>query len=348
MINWSSILEGTSAGIAGALLLGLFAISRNHLRNLILRFRIRRSFRRLTFGSGINGVTLGVSNHLRRRYRIREGSINTSERAYRLNPTGSVKTSFTGQHPKLTKKQKSSLKEGPVKMMEEMQYGPWKTTKTPEGFIEVEPFTSQEFLLPVYLVQHIDAPIEAIQFLVEYDNYTGGVDIMKVDAKEGVEHTQKVIDYFKNEMSNGSLNRQRSMAGLKPIEVLKPEQNENLLFQENNDESPVDKKATLRLPNQVEIELSDFDLTLGELIAISNAAFNDPRIVPQGFGATNLFFFVNATTGSLIDSLVDLRRPLSTLFINEGDTVELRLCQPLPQADGRFLNPMWGVTKFVK
>ncbi len=348
MINWSSILEGTSAGIAGALLLGLFAISRNHLRNLILRFRIRRSFRQLTFGSGINGVTLGVSNHLRRGFRIREGSINTSERAYRLNPTGSVKTSFKGQHPKLTKKQKSSLKEGPVKMREEMQYGPWKTTKTPEGFIEVEPFTSQEFFLPVYLVQHIDAPIESIQFLVEYDNYTGGVDIMKVDAKESMEHTQKVIDHFKNEISNGSLNRQRSMFGLKPIEVLKPEQNEDRSLLENDEESPVDKKATLRLPTGIAIDLRDFDLTLGQLITLSREALDDPRIVFEEFGATKLFFFVNSSTGSLIDSLVDLRRPLSTLFINDGDTVELRPCQPLPQTDGTYLNPMFGVTKFVR
>jgi len=232
--------------------------------------------------------------------------------------------------------------------MEEMQFAPWRTKQTPEGFVEVAPFTSQEFLLPVYLVQRVDAPIEAIQFLVEYDNYSGGVSIMKVDAKDSVEHTQKMIDHFKNEISNGSLNRQRSMFGLKPIEVLKPEQNESLSLHENGEESPLDKKAKLRLPTGIAIELRDFDLTLGELITLSKVALDDPRIVPEGFGATKLFFFVNSSTGSLIDSLVDLRRPLSTLFINDGDSVELRLCQPLPQADGSFLNPMWGVTKFVE
>ena len=110
----------------------------------------------------------------------------------------------------------------------------------------------------------------------------------------------------------------------------------------------MNKKATLLLPTGIEIDLEEFDLTLGELIQLAQDALDDPNITPEGFDVGKHFFFVNASTGSLIDSLVDLRRPLSTLFIEDRNVVELRLCKPRPQPDGTVLNPMRGVTKYVK
>ena len=110
----------------------------------------------------------------------------------------------------------------------------------------------------------------------------------------------------------------------------------------------MNKKATLLLPTGIEIDLEEFDLTLGGLIQLAQDALDDPSISPDGFGALKHFFFVNASTGSLVDSLLDLQRPLSTLFIGDRDVVELRLCNPRPEPDGTVLNPMRGVTKFVK
>lgn len=110
----------------------------------------------------------------------------------------------------------------------------------------------------------------------------------------------------------------------------------------------MNKKATLLLPNGIEIDLEEFDLTLGELIQLAQDSLNDPSITPEGFGALKHFFFVNSSTGSLIDSLLDLKRPLSTLFIDDRNVIELRLCQPDPEPDGTVLNPMREVTKFVK
>jgi predicted nucleotide-binding protein len=110
----------------------------------------------------------------------------------------------------------------------------------------------------------------------------------------------------------------------------------------------IKKKAIFLLPTGVEISLEKFNLTLGELIAIAHKALDDSRITPEGFGATKKFFLVNTSSGSLLDSHLDLKRPLSTLFIQDGNVIELRLCQPDPQTDGRVLNPMRGVTKFVQ
>ena len=167
MIDWGAILEGTSAGIAAALLLGILAFSRDRIRDVILKWRIRQSFQCVSIGSGIYGATLTISNHLRRGFRIREISVVTSEMRIRLNPTGKVETSFDGQRPKLTKEQKKVLKrDGKVGESAELKFAPWKASKSPEGFAEVEPFTSQEFILPIGLIQYIDAPISGIQFIV--------------------------------------------------------------------------------------------------------------------------------------------------------------------------------------
>jgi hypothetical protein len=99
----------------------------------------------------------------------------------------------------------------------------------------------------------------------------------------------------------------------------------------------MNKKATLLLPTRIEIDLEEFDLTLGELIKLPEEYLDDPSITPENFGVLKLFFFVNSSTGSLINSVLDLGRPLSTLFIEDRNVVELRLSEPDPERDGRVL-----------
>lgn len=109
----------------------------------------------------------------------------------------------------------------------------------------------------------------------------------------------------------------------------------------------MNNNATLLLPTGVEVALGEFDSTLGELIQLAQDALNDPGITADAFGALKYFFFVNSSTGLLIDSNLDLERPLSTLVVNDGHVLELRLCNPSPQSNGTVLNPMRGVTKYV-
>jgi len=109
----------------------------------------------------------------------------------------------------------------------------------------------------------------------------------------------------------------------------------------------MNKKATLILPTGVEIYLEEFDMTLADMIGIAQETLDDSDLVPENFGALKYFFFVNTTTGSMIEQNLDLSRPLSTLFINDRDIIELRMCKPKPQPDGSVLNPMRGVTMFV-
>ncbi|MGC3990197.1 MAG: hypothetical protein QM796_11045 [Chthoniobacteraceae bacterium] len=108
------------------------------------------------------------------------------------------------------------------------------------------------------------------------------------------------------------------------------------------------KKATLHLPNGIEIELEDFDISLGRLIELSQEALDDLKITPEDFGPMKYFFFVNSSTGSLMDDTLSLKRSLSSLAINDRDIIELRLCNPATLPDGRVLNPMRGVQFYIK
>ena len=42
MLHWNSIVEGATAGVVAAVLIAIFAISRDTFRNMMLRMRIAR------------------------------------------------------------------------------------------------------------------------------------------------------------------------------------------------------------------------------------------------------------------------------------------------------------------
>lgn len=345
-MDWNGIVEGTSAGVAAALLLGLFAIFRGHIRNLILRWGIRRRFRFLGFGGDLEGATIGVVNHLSRGFRIREATIVTRSTEYRLNPTSEITTSFKQQHPKFTRKQKKLAKLGqPIHLRSTVMFiKQLKPDNAFDEFLEVSPFTERTFSLPTLVASQIQDPIEGIRFVVEYDNYTGGVDIMNVYSTESVKNVQDTIDRLV-EMS-------KRAPGIKTTQKSRTDSSQKSanvpLPASFAPSSRPAKRATFHLPTGVKIEISDFSKTLGDLIRIAREEIGDLRIIPQNFGIGGDFFFVNSSTGSLIDNSVALHRPLSTLFVHDGNQLELRYCQPDPEPDGTILNPMYGVTKFVK
>ena len=106
-------------------------------------------------------------------------------------------------------------------------------------------------------------------------------------------------------------------------------------------------EAAYVLPDGTEIELRNRNLTLGGLITLAHEILNDPMVSEKGFGVDRYFFYVNSSRGTLISDL-DLSRPLSTLPIESGDKIELRLCRPLPNSDGTTPNPMYGVKHSAK
>ncbi len=78
--------------------------------------------------------------------------------------------------------------------------------------------------------------------------------------------------------------------------------------------SPVDLKATMRLPNDIEIDLEEFNTTtLGKMIELAGESIDDPNITVDNFGPLKYFFFVNPALEFMIDNTVALSRPLVPL-----------------------------------
>ena len=112
--------------------------------------------------------------------------------------------------------------------------------------------------------------------------------------------------------------------------------------------SPKKNGFTFLLPTGFLLGFETLNLPLDGLIELARNALNDPEIVPGNFGALKHFFFVNVTTGSLLDGHLEMKNPLRTLCVSAGDVIEFRLCKPPAGPEGMVLNPMRGVTKFVK
>lgn len=220
-INWNSIVEGASAGIAASILLGLFVILRGLGRERLLRFRLVRNLRRLACGSGITGVTVGVSNEVGRPFTVRHVALVTDKMSFKLNPTGEVSTHFNRMYPKITRKQKRLLKEGKITaipMGTEVQHRSWQAAPTVEGFTVVAPYTSHQFVLPAELVAGIEGDVTELQITLEYTNWAGTVRIMKIPAKSNADQIQKTVERLKKEIESGSFDRARAMFRMPPVQ----------------------------------------------------------------------------------------------------------------------------------
>jgi hypothetical protein len=217
-INWNSIVEGTSAGIAASVILGAAIISRERFRNIILRFRLSRIIRKASVGEGIDGVTTSISNQVGWPFVVRELSLCTDKLSYRMNPTGKVETVFKGRYPKLTRTQKKTIKHGTaIEIGSEIQYRSWREEPTVEGFITVSPYTSHQFILPSSLVVDYESEVRFIRLILEYVSVTGVPKILKIEESRWANALQKMLIRHRDELRTGKLNEARRRFGKPPI-----------------------------------------------------------------------------------------------------------------------------------
>lgn len=197
-LNIDSIVEGTTAGVVASVLLGAFAVLRNRVRNLWLRFKIHRSLRLVGYGTSIAGVTINVQNRTGTDITIREAAITTDAMEYLLNPTGDVSSSFPAQYPRLTRAQKKKLKAGEqIQLTPQRRFASWRTQILPSGFAKLTPFTDQTLLLPTALVMGFDGKVTGVRMVAEYASHTNSIRILKKTVRSVAEPLQKTIDQFK-------------------------------------------------------------------------------------------------------------------------------------------------------
>ncbi len=221
---------------------------RNYTREGLLRYRIWRGFRRLSCGSGINGLTVGITNQAGREFTVRSAYLVTEGLNYRFNPTGEVTTTFDGQYPKITRKQKRLLKQGKIDKIQinsEIAHRSWQTPPTQEGFVAIIPFTNQQFLLPANLVTAIDTKIIGLELTIEFTTWTGIIRIMKIRSFKMLDHVQSTLDSLRTQIDSGSFDHARKRFGLPPVRRMEKTSNA-----ESNNSTNRPNKAEMATPRK--------------------------------------------------------------------------------------------------
>lgn len=227
-INWNSIIEGTSAGIAASAILASLVILRENFRNVFLKYKLSRIIKNAAVGDSIDGVTTSIQNKIGWPFVVRELSICTNNVNYRMNPTGEVRTVFRNQHPKLTKAQKKALEQGQaIEVESEISWSAWRVNPTVEGFIRVEPYTSHEFILPNNLIIDYESNVQSIRLILEYISPTGYPKILKIEESKWAEDIHNMILRQREALTNGNLNELRRRFGKPPIHSQRQPQDAN-------------------------------------------------------------------------------------------------------------------------
>jgi hypothetical protein len=224
-INWNSVLQGATAGIAASLILGIGSLLRHRVKDSVFRWRLRRSLRLLSLGHTLDGLTTGIQNQLGQPFTVRHLVLVTDTADLRFDATDEVTSSFKGQLPKLPRKQLRALKKGLIKEIPigtEVQFRSlksWQSTPTREGFVTVEPYTSHRFLLPYQLLAEPERTPRGFRTTIEYEAWPQKRKILQITTTGSLDQVKKMLEHARIEISNGSLNTARARFGKPPIVV---------------------------------------------------------------------------------------------------------------------------------
>lgn len=217
-ISWDAVAQGTTTGIVGAAVFWALGWLRDCVRNFWLRKQIRRELRNVSCGHGLQGVTTSISNRLQRTLRVRDVTLVTSRASFGFNATGEVRSCHPPER-KLAKDVIRRLRSGEA-VSHETYISSRTWLKKPEhaGFVEVTPFTSQGFVLPLELIESIEGKLLHLSITVEYETWTKRTRLVTV-CTEGwaVDHMRRIIEHVRSELANGNLNQARKMFGLNPV-----------------------------------------------------------------------------------------------------------------------------------
>jgi hypothetical protein len=221
-VHWESVLEGATAGIAASVILGLGALSRNYVRDFWFRLRLKREFRLVSCNWNLEGVTASLHNHLGQAFTVRHFALITERGDFLFNPLEEVRSSFKGEHPKPTRKQLRALKKGEIKeipLSVEFQYRRWRSNPSREGFATIEPFTSQEFLLPLQLLADKEGTPSGFRITVEYEAWPRKRRIWKIVTPGSLTQNQKTLINVRQQLASGYINSERAKLGKAPIRL---------------------------------------------------------------------------------------------------------------------------------
>jgi hypothetical protein len=220
-VNWEALLQGTVTGLVGAAVLAALAASRNFVRNILLKRRIRRDLDSSGVGSGITGITTTVRNETEREMVVRQVAFLMDENFIVLLPSRELTSSYEGQSPKLTRAEIRRIKQGEmIQGTPQMQFASWQAPISPGGFVSLAPYTKTSFVLPADFVANSTASIQLFRFVIEYVTRTGDKKILQHDVKpKHPKHVQKTLEHLREEIRSGTFNDARRRFGMPEITV---------------------------------------------------------------------------------------------------------------------------------
>lgn len=220
-IQTSSIVEGATAGVVGSVLYTLLTVAREQYQVWSFKKKLATELRRSTCGSGIQGITTSVRNLTGTKFTVRQVALVADNAVLLFNATGVVSSAIPSRPHKLTPDQKARLQKGEAIEVgpPEMQFRPWKVGIGDAGFVEVQPFTSHEFLLPAELVAASTAKPLHLRFTIECKGWFGETEVLEETSNDLVpDMLSKVFDQFRGP-ALAELNNARRMFRLPPVGV---------------------------------------------------------------------------------------------------------------------------------
>lgn len=216
-------MEGGAAGIVAAVLLSIFALSRNLIYDGVFKWRLKKSLRWLSVGSGISGVTIGVPNKVGRSFVVRELTLLSENMSFRLNPTGNLETCCDQINPKLTRRQKKMLKAGEIdKVQIRSVMGHQYRADTPptNGFVTIDPFTSHSFVLPASYATGVPESLKGLEVIIEYRGAGADAKIMSHIVTGSNDLISGTISSLAKQIESGTFDEARRKFGMPPVTPL--------------------------------------------------------------------------------------------------------------------------------
>ena len=242
-IEYDKIFQGVVQGVAAAVVFWSFGVLRDRLRNIMLRYSIKRQLKKVGCGGGIYGITTEVRNHLQKSFTVREVKLLTSRGEYLFNATGVVSTSAPPKKFKPSKEEKAKLErgemiEGPVRI----EHRSWQAHPTHSGFVEVLPFTSQGFVLPAELFHMLQGETLGLSTTVEYETWTKKTRLLEQQSQGWALDTVKMnVTKLQKEILSGTFNQARAMFRMAPVQV--PNQTATASADDNSNAGPQGEEA---------------------------------------------------------------------------------------------------------
>jgi hypothetical protein len=198
-VNWNAIIQGVATGVVGAALLGLFALLRYRVRDIIFRCRLRRELRFFSLGATMHGITIGIRNRLAKPFTVRSLIVTTDCGNFRSSPTRDVESSSKQEEPKLTWRQKRAVKRGYLSCLPpitEFAMLNWQANPTTAGFTIIDPFTKRDFLFFYQLFRDDKGGLPSgFRITIEYEAWPGHRSILRWDITDRVNEIRK---HFQN------------------------------------------------------------------------------------------------------------------------------------------------------